>query len=918
MKKDKRIKALLCVILLLFLTLIPTSKVSAEKNYDFDVTVQYGYSQTLLIGYSAPFTINAKNIGKDNFEGYIQMIVPGFSNNNILYEEMITLGANETKSIDLVAGIPVNAEFVNIRMVNKRGKVVWSELNKITCARNKNDIRVGVLTDDFSALSYIDRTTFISDNSKYLSLIELTVDSFPTDYYALEMFDCIMITDFPTDLLTKEQIDALRLWVQKGGFLIIGTGSTANKTLSGLKGTITNDNVTSSVSRDTALGINDIDYSYIQQITTANSSGLKYQADYFYVNNYYYYEPYDYAYEPWTDNDGDGYNDYVFDFGGKYDDAGDYYDAYGYYVDPTYEYLFEDDAFYENSNGEYHYKYYDERYGQIDEYDSDYQSMYDDAVKYDYLDSNAYKEYCNLWGFDPKWYIYEVWGIQDADDIESTFKTYFGSDYEEYCRHFMYDYYLYTYYGIDNRPDMAKPAASTVVSDFDSIIVDCAQIDESDATIQDEIIYGDSTEGDYVLARITDVGDGKIAICAVDFTKNPLPKTPNANSFVRNLVESTVGNKLINKCFGYESNFSNNNYGYYAGPDYSLKNLLKSVSSAPVPPIILYAGIMLLYFIAILVLFIVMSKKGKTQALWKIYPLTALGVAIVIFCLGFSTRVLRLNINAVTLIFPDKYVTEETNYVSAVLPKAKDYVVDFSDEVEIDRNFFGSLDYGYFYSSDVDYDTYTIAYRSDYNHFQSVITNKVALEKQDFKAEAAYNTQGGLEVTFINDPLGKSGTGAKNIKVTNNYSTTMEDVMVQVYNSKDGYMEYYFKKLNPNESVVASDGKHYDPSHYSSGSYSYSYYKYNYLDKGFQNGNAGKIMMGFLFGDLSNGFSKYVKRSSVIRYCMSEYEPDSDHVLVVAFPKTDICAKLVEGKKYKVNRTEAIIILKDFTDMEIK
>ena len=417
MKRYRRIKALLGVILLAIISLLPANKVFAKPQLDFNSAVSYGYNQPLLVGDSAPFTIKITNNNSSNFEGFLQVIVPGYSNNNTLYEEKITLGPNETKSVNMVIGIPVNTDFINIRMANKKGKVVWSELTKISCAHTKTDIRVGVLTDDFSALSYIDRTHFLSDDTRYLSLIELNLDTFPTDYYALESFDCILITDFPTDLLTKEQIDALRLWIQKGGFLIIGTGSTASKTLSGLKGTITNVNVSSTVNRSTTLGLENADYSYINLISSSSTNNGYYQAEFFYYDNYYY-KPNDYAYEPWDDDDGDGYNDYVGAFGGDYDYNGDYYDAYGQYVAPEYEYLFADDAFYQDSNGAYHYKYYDERYGRVDEDNDEYKDLLKEYSQYDLIDTQGYNEYCNLWGFDPRWFIYEYLGIQDMDEID--------------------------------------------------------------------------------------------------------------------------------------------------------------------------------------------------------------------------------------------------------------------------------------------------------------------------------------------------------------------------------------------------------------------------------------------------------------------------------------------------------------------
>ena len=132
MKYNNAIKRVLCVLMLVVITvLVPASHVQAKTTYDFDATVLSGYGQKVYAGYGAPFNIKIENKSNTNFTGYIQMIVPGFSNNNTMYEEEIALGVGEVKNIQIVAGIMVPSEFVNIRMANKKHKVVWSELERI-------------------------------------------------------------------------------------------------------------------------------------------------------------------------------------------------------------------------------------------------------------------------------------------------------------------------------------------------------------------------------------------------------------------------------------------------------------------------------------------------------------------------------------------------------------------------------------------------------------------------------------------------------------------------------------------------------------------------------------------------------------------------------------------------------------------
>ena len=912
--KKNIIKRIICILMLgVLIAFIPLRYVEAKTTYDFDVSLNAGYGQKVLAGYGAPFSITVTNKNSSNFEGYFQLIIPGYGSNNILYEEEMALGAGETKTVEIVAGVPVPAEFVNVRMTNKKYKVLWSELQKITVEKTKNDIRVGVLSDDFSALGYMDRVHLLSDSSKYTSLIELSASDFPVDYSALDMLDVILISDFSTDLLTKEQKNALNLWVKKGGLLIIGTGSTANKTLSGLYGNILNEKVTSSVSQNTTLGLATEDYSYLASIYAPVNSYYAYDGFY---DGYYYYDFNDYT-DPsnYWDYDGDGLNDYIFAYGGNYNSAGDYLDAYQNIVDPSNIYLFEDSAFYTDSNGSYHYKYYDERYGYP------YQTLDEILDYYGYTEEEAgtfaYREYCNLLGFDPKWYLADQLAITDEADLDVYFEQYFGDDYREFLNHYLYLYFEFYYNGVDLRPDLTVNANTTYTGDYKYLDIDCAGLDETLNRTFDYIIEGDTSSGDtYPLAKVMQSGDGKVILCAVDFTKNPIPKNSSSGEFFRNLIERVAGSELIQEADDY-TNKVTNTYYYSNGLGYSESNLIKSAASAPVPPLIFYAAVLLLYMVAILVAYLICLKKKKTWNLWVIYPVSALLVAILIYCIGFSTRVLRLNTNIITFLFPDSVSTQEVDYINVVVPKAKDYVIDFSNEIELDRNFCQE-DSSFFSPQNIDYDTYSIKYRSGYDHFQSVISNKVALESQAFKGEAAYPTQGGLEVSLLSD-ISIGGATPQNIRVTNNYSTVLEDVIVQIYTT-NGYEDYYFKKIKAGESVVASAGKKIDDSNTAT---TYSYYygyasKYNYMSKHYAKHKSGEIALGLLFGNLYRGFADCIHREAVLDYVSSEYYPDLNNVLVVAFPKSDIGAKVIEGKKSKTSRTEVIIVREDYDDLPVK
>ena len=138
--------------------------------------------------------------------------------------------------------------------------------------------------------------------------------------------------------------------------------------------------------------------------------------------------------------------------------------------------------------------------------------------------------------------------------------------------------------------------------------------------------------------------------------------------------------------------------------------------------------------------------------------------------------------------------------------------------------------------------------------------------------------------------------------------------MVQI-NTSNGYEDYYFKKIKPGESVMASEGKFIDEKN---STYSYLYSSYpNNIANHYSKHKSGDIAIGLLLGNIYRGFNQTVRRKAVMDYIEDEYYPTNNSVLVVAFPKSDIGSKVLEGKKSKTSRTEAIIIDVSYSDLQI-
>ncbi|MBP5184599.1 MAG: hypothetical protein J6113_05785 [Lachnospiraceae bacterium] len=229
--------AALALIMVLCLVLPSFGTVTKANAADprFEINITYGFNNQARLYCNIPFNIKITNKGGD-FEGTVQIIVPT-NDGNDMYEKDLALAAGATKTVTLT--VPVNNYLTsaNIRICNHKGKPVQTQSLSIKLIRSIDEINIGVLSDDFSALSYLSGIELYSNNGVTIKtrIYELTEDNFPQDAKSFNMLDFVLISNYSTDKLSDTQLSALNLWINEGGAVILGTGSTVSKTLSGLK-----------------------------------------------------------------------------------------------------------------------------------------------------------------------------------------------------------------------------------------------------------------------------------------------------------------------------------------------------------------------------------------------------------------------------------------------------------------------------------------------------------------------------------------------------------------------------------------------------------------------------------------------------------------------------------------------------------
>ena len=201
----------------------------------FDMDISCGLDGYSKYGAYIPVTLTVTNHGAD-FSGTVQLILDSesLSDHRIAYTQNLTAAANETKTLRFVLSDVDTSPSFDIILIDDAGNI-RAEQRIHTGIQYTDDVYIGILSDDFDSLSYLDGMPFyVNSYSGYIStrIFALDEQSFFNDAEMLSCLDAIIINDFDSSVLSDAQYEALKTWVHLGGTLMIGTGANASKTMS--------------------------------------------------------------------------------------------------------------------------------------------------------------------------------------------------------------------------------------------------------------------------------------------------------------------------------------------------------------------------------------------------------------------------------------------------------------------------------------------------------------------------------------------------------------------------------------------------------------------------------------------------------------------------------------------------------------
>ena len=183
--------------------------------------------------------LKVENQGPD-WEGTVRLMMTELitigGSNNCAYDTHLTLPQGSTKQFEVrIPKDSINRTdgVVQVTLLTQNGdKVAQKEFGRLLQAE-VDSLGIGILSDEYRSLSYLDMggNEFYLDGRNYPIRLEALDQDKLAD--SLDGFIFLVIDSFHTDVLSDQAVEKIGQWIEDGGRLVIGTGSSAEEVLAG-------------------------------------------------------------------------------------------------------------------------------------------------------------------------------------------------------------------------------------------------------------------------------------------------------------------------------------------------------------------------------------------------------------------------------------------------------------------------------------------------------------------------------------------------------------------------------------------------------------------------------------------------------------------------------------------------------------
>ncbi len=242
--KRMLITALLTLALAFFLlpshTSAQTVRIPADGPKINNLTV--GFDGNYRDGNWVPIRVTLSNTGA-NFSGKLSVNLPApFGGNSFnaaisssTYQAEVTLPPVSQKQVTIYVplsqGTQGGTQTVTVDLLDSNGQKVQSASKNLTSLSNTY-IFVGILSNHASIPNGLSNA--LQNQGANVQTVSLTAATIPSNPEVLKNFDMLVIDNFTSSSLSKDQITTLQSWVNQGGTLVVSGGPEYQRTLSPL------------------------------------------------------------------------------------------------------------------------------------------------------------------------------------------------------------------------------------------------------------------------------------------------------------------------------------------------------------------------------------------------------------------------------------------------------------------------------------------------------------------------------------------------------------------------------------------------------------------------------------------------------------------------------------------------------------
>ena len=269
LKQRKKFSKSIMIVITIVLTItvfLPAKVYSSGSKADVAMEVQAGFDGVARLGAYIPYRILLINKGRA-VEGEAQIEIKIDSQSKTIFSKPVSLAEGATKEIVINAPVFTARRGLQVKF-QEDGKTLKEMEYTFTKLIPPEMKTIGVLSSDNAAYDFLngamipqpdngaydEKIKLMQAAGQYSSsstaiaearkngtvnkvesiLIPLNGENLPEDIKVFNGFDILIISNYDTGTLSKEQISALEKWVEGGGTLVIGTGANWKKVYNSL------------------------------------------------------------------------------------------------------------------------------------------------------------------------------------------------------------------------------------------------------------------------------------------------------------------------------------------------------------------------------------------------------------------------------------------------------------------------------------------------------------------------------------------------------------------------------------------------------------------------------------------------------------------------------------------------------------